>query len=1040
MLYQQFKQQLLAIGISLVVICGLIIGAFVYNYHLSREIQNQYSEIAMLARAFHYHADYLTDYALRDVVDGGPPSARECDLGGLLQEITPISGAAFAYHHEIEKIHEKFHRILETGSLEEMAIVSQELYSALGQYNYYLTDYLGQLERTRTRVIVAIALPGLVLIVALLGWLYMRMYRLIQDRIARPLNRSLAILSQAGLYSTIGEDEPDNILRAVTKASQIIEVDNARLKLYPFWNSVFTEEELLNGSLELFGDNQLVASAAFYRYDSFTDELTLAASYAFPKNGEQRIPFGVGPIGEAAKEHKPVIVEKPNLELALGFATVNPTLLGFYPVVGGKQLYGVLAFAFQKEATAEQKTMVEFFAVQLGIVMDRVRQLDALKKMTWELGNRTKALNKELRYRDSILSSSADGIVILATDGTISLFSKGAEHITGYSAREAMGSRCCDIFCHRDKNFNKLCDTEDCANCTIQACKAPIVGKELYIQHKTGQFVPILLSATPLFNEQGEIIEILQIFKDVTELRNTLTQLEQANRSKTEFLATMSHELRTPLNAILGFAELLETESFGPLNERQKRYTTNILTAGKHLLSLINDILDITRVESGKVEWEYAPIDVAQVFGSAVSLLREKAVQNQLKLSLEIEPNFHEFTGDERKIKQILYNLINNAVKFTPAGGKVGVNVVRSGEDMLVTVWDTGIGIPPDKREAIFEPFYQVDNYLTRSQQGSGLGLALVRKMVELAGGRIWLEDEEGKSTVIKVLIPSSPKRVPAEEGEAAEEKTASLEKPEKSLEKAVFARGKLAVLVEDDRSSAELLETYLKDLGYTTLTVPSGEEGMAAIEEKKPDLVVLDILLPGINGWEMLATIKSNPAVAHIPVIVVSILDEREKGLALGAVDYLTKPVDRGRLINCVQKVAGYSQTGRCRALVIDDDIKALELFNDYLTGMGVDVYLAPDPREGFKMAKEIVPDIIFLDLIMPGIDGFTFLEQKEKEPQLKDIPVVVVTSKSLTASEKGFLEERVEHIARKSHFGLEAFKAVVERIAGKGVTQHDL
>jgi PAS domain S-box-containing protein len=1036
LLYQKFKQQLLAIGISLVIICVLIIGAFFYNYHLSREIDEKHLELANVARAFYYHADYVMEYTHNPETARNAPTIDECNLGMLLQEIKPVTQEAVIYHEKIDKVHEKFHQTMVTGSLEDIVIVSQELHAALGQYNLYLTDYIGKMETTRTNVIVAVALPGLVSIVALLGWLYIRMYRLIQNRIARPLNESLEILTKAGLYSAYGEDEPENILRAVTKASQIIEVDNARLKLYPFWNSVFTEEELLNGSLELFGDNQLVASAAFYRYDSFTDELTVVASYAFPKNGEHRVPFGVGPIGEAAKKQKPVMVEQPGLELSLGFATAQPPLLAFYPVVCGQQLYGVLAFAFQKEITPEQMTIVEFFAVQLGIVMDRVRQLDALKKMTWELGNRTKALNKELRYRDSILSSSADGIVILSTDGVISLFSKGAENITGYSAREAMGARCCDIFRHRDNNFNILCDTKNCANCAIQTQKVPIIGKEVYIQRKDDQFVPILLSATPLFNDQGEVIEILQIFKDVTDLRNTFTQLEQANRSKTEFLATMSHELRTPLNAILGFAELLETESFGPLNDRQKRYTANILTAGKHLLSLINDILDITRVESGKVEWEYAPMDVAQVFGSAVSLLREKAVQNQLKLSLEIEPGFNQFTGDERKIKQILYNLINNAVKFTPSGGNVGVNVTRRQEDMLITVWDTGIGIPPDKRDAIFEPFYQVDNYLTRSQQGSGLGLALVKKMVELAGGRIWLADEQGRSTVIKVLLPPSPTKKPIDSTEeVAKAEIVDQVAAEEVSKKLSSGRGNLAVVVEDDMNSVELLEAYLRDMGYSTLPVPTGEEGIAAIESKMPDLVVLDVLLPGMSGWEMLAAIKSNPALAHIPVIVVSILEEREKGLALGAVDYLTKPIERSRLINCVQKAVGRSINGRCRALVIDDDTKALELFNDYLTGMGIDVYLAPDPREGFKIAKEIVPDILFLDLIMPGIDGFAFLEQKDKEPILKDIPVVVITSKSLTVPEKEFLEQRVEHVARKSQFGREAFEAVVKRIAGRGV-----
>lgn len=1033
MLYQKFKQQLLAIGISLVVICLLILGSFIYNYHLSRQIDKQHQQLASMAKAFYYHAEYVMNYGMNPQLAQQAPDHLECELGQLLKEIAPVNYETSIYYDEVIKIHEKFHHTLRSGSFNDILIAGQELNAALGQFNYHLTSYIGHLENTRTNVIAVVALPGILLIVALLGWLYIRMYQLIQHRIVEPLNKSLEILSKTGLSADRGEDEPDNILWAVTKASQIIEMDNSRRKLYPFWNSVFTEEELLNGSLELFGEHQAVASAAFYRYDSFTDELTLAASYAFPKEGEERIPYGVGPIGEAAKRQKPIFIEKPDLDLSLGFTTVRPAMLGFYPV-GSPHLYGVLAFAFHQDVTYEQLSVVEFFAAQLGIVIDRVRQLDDLKRMTWELGNRTRALNKELRYKDSILESSADGITILGMDGEIRLFNKGAEEITGYSAEEAIGKLCCDIFCHRDQDFNKLCDTEFCANCVIKDSKTQISGKELFIQHKDGSFVPILLSATPLYNEQGEIVEILQIFKDVTELRNTLTQLEQASRSKTEFLATMSHELRTPLNAVLGFAELLETETFGPLNERQKRYTSNILTAGRHLLSLINDILDITRVESGKLEWEYGSLDVAQVFGSSVNLLREKAVQNQLKLSLEIEPGFARFTGDERKIKQILYNLINNAIKFTPAGGQVGVQVARDGENMLITVWDTGIGIPEDKRDAIFEPFFQVDNYLTRTHQGSGLGLALVKRMVELAGGRIWLEDEEGKSTVFKVMLPPTKPSPMGDEilTRSIEEVSPTKEHPNP---RTLPQQQKRAVIIEDDRNSGELLAEYLKDLGYVSSIVPTGEEGLSIIERLKPDLVVLDILLPGMTGWEMLADLKSKPSFANIPVIVVSILDEREKGLALGAVDYLTKPIERGRLVNCIQKAVGRTPGERCRALVVDDDTRALELFNDYLTGMGVDVFLAPDSKEGLRVAKNILPDIIFLDLMMPEIDGFTFLEEMEKDPVLKHIPVVVLTSKSLTAQEKDFLEQRVEYVARKSQFGRDAFRKTVERIVGKGV-----
>lgn len=1032
MLYKNFKQRLLALGIALMILCVIILGAFVYNYFLSREISNRHYVLADMAKAFHYHAAYLMEHA----VEAGRkaplplPGAMDCELGQLLSRLETTSHGERVYYEEVVRKHIRFHQILPEASFAEMVVASNELNASLGDYNIYLSNRLAELEDLRTKVIVAIALPGLLLIIALLVWLYSRLYSLVQHKIVSPLRQSLAILSQAGVYIAPHDDEPEAIHGAVRKVARIIEMDDARRKMYPFWNSVFTEEELLNGSLELFGENNLIASAAFYRYDSFTDELILDASYSFPKGGEQRVPFGVGPIGEAAKKHKPVFVDNTDLELPLGFAAMQPARFGFYPI-GTQTLYGVLALAFQSEGTREQMTVVEFFAAQLGIVMDRVRQLNDLKKMTWELGNKTKALHKELRYKDSILNSSADGIVILGVDGNIHLFSKGAEEITGYSAVEAVGSPCSNVFCHLDQDFNLVCDTEICANCMVANNNTPVKGQEFYIKHKKGHYVPVLLSAAPLYNDKGELTEILQVFKDVTELRTTLTQLEQANRSKTEFLATMSHELRTPLNAVLGFTELLETESFGPLNDRQKRYTNNILTAGKHLLSLINDILDISRVESGKVDWEYDLLDIPQLFGTTVSLLREKAVQNQIKLSLEIHPELKEFAGDERKLKQILYNLINNALKFTPEGGQVGVKVGKEEGNMLITVWDTGIGIPQDKRDVIFEPFYQVDNYLTRTQQGSGLGLALVKKMVELAGGRIWLDDEEGKSTIVKITLPATREIPQEEEPGIGEDRERFIPAEFKQSTPSTQNR---ALIVEDDENSAELLIAYLKDMGFVGEVVTTGEEGMAAIKNDPPDLIVLDIMLPGIDGWEMLAEIKSQPSSAHIPVIVISILEEREKGLALGAVDYLTKPINRTMLQNCIQKSLACSQTGGCRALVVDDDTKVLELFNEYLSSMGVETFLALNPQEGLNLAKEILPDVIFLDLIMPGMDGFTFLQRIEADETLKDIPVIVVTSKSLTPGEKGFLEKRVEHVARKSEFRQQAFQRVVKKLIDKG------
>ncbi|HHX51805.1 MAG TPA: response regulator [Clostridia bacterium] len=617
--------------------------------------------------------------------------------------------------------------------------------------------------------------------------------------------------------------------------------------------------------------------------------------------------------------------------------------------VGTQNLYGVLVLAFPEKASSEQIRGAGFFSSQLGIVLDRIRHLEDLKQMAEELRNKTRALDLELKHKNTILNSSADGIAIIDSQGKITLFSKGAGKITGFSAEEACGKYCCDVFQHHSQDLKRMCDTPLCVNCQLRSEKSAMEGQELYLVNQEGAYVPILLSATPIFDEKGEIVEILHIFKDVTEIRNTLTQLEQASRSKTEFLATMSHELRTPLNAVLGFAELLEMETFGSLNSKQKRYVENILTAGRHLLSLINDILDITRVESGKMEWEQDVIDLPFLFESTLSLLREKASQKQLKIHLELEGHMGTFVGDERKLKQILYNLLGNAVKFTPAGGQIGIHATRENGRLQVKVWDTGIGIPPEKRQAIFEPFYQGDSYLTREYPGSGLGLALVKKLVEVGEGKIWLEEEEDKSTVFKLEIPEArtldlgQQRIPAvfvqETGEDSGIKS--------------------CLIIEDDRSSAELLETYLQELGFTTRVVTSGEEGLKLMQENRPDLVVLDILLPGISGWETLARIKSELKTADIPVLVITILEERKKGLALGAADYLTKPVDKDMVAACIKRILQLQpRTGK--VLVIDDDSQALELIKIYLESLGLKVFISLDGEEGLMLTRELSPDVI--------------------------------------------------------------------------------
>lgn len=1016
MLYGKFISQLKTLAYTLGGMFAIIVFAIVSNFYIGSEIEKQHHLLNQLSFVNASHSEYAIQYVLDPKEGVVPPSSNECVLGQFILNYTP-SSEELIYFNRVKSTHDEFHAALESAAPERVVYqVSQQLSYNLNEYIKFQELKMQQIESKELSRLLVILFASL-LLWALFCFYFIKFVAFVRKGVVVPLGRAIKVLKKSDI-SISESEEPQAILRAVEKVNKILAIDKVRREIYPFWNSTFDKEEILKGSLKYLGDAEQIISGAFYEYDSFTDILTLKASYAFPENGKRVVQYGDGPIGEAVAGNKIITLRNPDITLNSGIGTIKPHLVGYYPVCTQK-MYGALVLAFPENVTDEMQNAIKIFANQLALVLDRVRQLSDMEKMAAELRNSRDQLNKELKHKNSILQNSADGIVILTPDGKITSFSKGAEQITGYSAEEVVGKLCCDVIKHHSQDFEKMCESNLCGLCHLINTKTAVVGKKLFLVNKKGEYVSVLLTTTPIFNEHGEIVEVLQIFKDLTEINNSLTKLEQASRSKTEFLATMSHELRTPLNAILGFAELLDAQSFGELNNKQKRFAQNILTAGKHLLSLINDILDITRVESGKLEWENQLIDLPALFTSGVNLLREKAAQNGIKIQLNITPQADKFVGDERKLKQILYNLLSNAVKFTPQDGQVGIEVDKVGNELQVEVWDTGIGIPKEKWQAVFEPFYQVDSYLTRKHQGSGLGLALVKNMINLAGGKIWLTAKPGKNTVFKFTVP---------EGEVGQTKV-----EEVSLNLQGETKQKTCVLIEDDKKTEELLRTYLEELGMTVYSTHSGTEGINLVLKKFPDLLVLDVLLPDISGWEVLAKIKSTPAISAVPVLVVSILDERKKGLALGAKDYLVKPVEKKLLESCVERILHKPVSG-CKALVIDDDSTALELMETYLKSADTEVLTSMSGEDGLEKARASCPDIIFLDLMLPQMDGFDFLKIKESDEAIAHIPVVVVTSKSLTMDERSFLEERVLYIARKSEFFKENFAAKVLELLEKG------
>jgi signal transduction histidine kinase/DNA-binding response OmpR family regulator len=528
----------------------------------------------------------------------------------------------------------------------------------------------------------------------------------------------------------------------------------------------------------------------------------------------------------------------------------------------------------------------------------------------------------------------------------------------------------------------------------------------------------------PNRDELGTLAANLNKMND--ELGELYRKLETASRAKSDFLANMSHELRTPLNAIIGFSEVLLEQMFGPLNDKQAEYLGDIVTSGRHLLLLINDTLDLSKIEAGKMELELATFALPAVLEDGVTMVRERAARHRIECSVDAGPGLDGVQADERKVKQVVFNLLSNAVKFTPDGGRVEVRARRMGDWAEVAVTDTGVGIDPADQARIFQEFQQAG-----VQEGSGLGLTLARSLVLLHGGDLSVESEPGVGSTFTCTLPIRQPAVPETAG--SEPTPAPVTTPDAHPSKA----GPATVLViEDDPRSVELLTLYLESDGFEVVACGNGLAGMETARRLRPAAIVLDIKLPLLSGWDFLGMVKADETTARFPVVIVSMLDERGKGLALGAADYLVKPVSREDLLATLRPIiAARSEDGSGKVLAIDDDPAAIKLIETVLGAEGYTVVGAESGAEGLEVARTERPDLIILDLLMPGADGFEVVEQLQADPSMAEIPVVVLTAKDIAADERERLASHVAHLAAKASFSRAEFVELVRRLCGDRV-----
>ncbi len=618
------------------------------------------------------------------------------------------------------------------------------------------------------------------------------------------------------------------------------------------------------------------------------------------------------------------------------------------------------------------------------------------------------ALQKSEKELYRLFDLSADLLFVGGIDGYFKRLNPAWEKQLGFTIAELQG-----------KPFMELGHPEDVEASQVQlqriAAGEKVQSVENRLLCKDGSYKWFIWSTVP-FVEEGVFYAS---GRDITELKQAKEQAEAANRTKSQFLASMSHELRSPMNAIIGFSELLAEETAGPLNEKQKSFVAHVRNGASHLLSLINDVLDLSKIEAGQMELHPEEFSLAQAVPEVLSLIKPLAMQKQIQVEEQVESELW-VVADRVRLKQILYNLLSNAVKFTPEKGQVKVEASAQGSLACIAVSDTGAGIAPEDQAAVFTEFQQVGD-TTKQKEGTGLGLAITKKLVEKHGGRIWLESEVGKGSRFSFTLPL-PQVVPEVEVPAAPAVHPPREKP-------------LILVVEDDASARELLVRHLQSEGYETVVTDSGAQALVKANELRPQAITLDLLMEGTNGWQVLRQLKSNPATAAVPVIVITVVDRTKADMVLGAAEYLVKPVNKEILLRALREHVQPSAEGTGKVLVVDDEQDSLQLLREVVASAGFSPLLARSGKEALRVLWRERVDAILLDLLMPEMDGFQVLWRLKENPRLREIPILVLTGKDLTGEDIEVLARDTQGLLRKGTDWKQQLIAQLRKVVGEPV-----
>jgi PAS domain S-box-containing protein len=759
--------------------------------------------------------------------------------------------------------------------------------------------------------------------------------------------------------------------------------------------------KVLHGVLERAVTLLDVAGGELATFDQARQDLTIVASHNMGTDAVgQRMALGEGAMGHVAETREPLII--PRYQEWQGRSenytqdTVQTVMVA--PLLIGSRLVGAIAAVHSdpsREFGPEELRLLQMFAPQAAVAIENATLYSAAQ-----------------RYFQDLVLNNPVAIVSVDLEMNITSCNPAFEKMFGYSESEVMG-----------RNIDKLVTTEETLDQAQGYTKEAMSGRTTIgagqRRRKDGSLIDVEIFTIPVM-VGGERVGAMALYHDVTELLKARRAAEAANRSKSQFLANMSHELRTPLNAIIGYSEMLEEDASEAGQDQFLPDLHKIHSAGKHLLTLINDILDLSKIEAGKMELYLETFDVRGVIEGVATTVQPLIDKNGNRLQLELNGDLGAMHSDVTRVRQVLLNLLSNACKFTEQG-TITLSAAREaaggdgGDGWLeLRVSDTGIGMTAEQLDRLFQAFSQAEASTASKYGGTGLGLAISKRFCEMMGGSVAVESEAGMGSLFTIRLPAL---APQAMSDADEDDPLPDSLPGD-------AAGTVLV-IDDDPAVRNIMLRMLAKEGYMVETAANGAAGLQAARELRPDVITLDVLMPGMDGWEVLSALKDDADLAEIPVVMLTVADERSMGFALGASEYMTKPVNRRRLMSIIKKYK--SEHAASPVLLVEDDEDTRSLVRRALEKEGWTVIEAENGRVAMDRLAEARPALVLLDLMMPEMDGFEFLEAVRAQKETASIPVVVITAKQLTEEDRQRLNGGVERIIGKGGRGPDDFLDVV-------------